>query len=583
MAIRTIEDVLFPGIGVRVGNVNESSGTLLVEAEAVGKPGRCPDCRSSAGRVHSTYQRTLDERPLGPRQVIVRLRVRRFFCDRQSCTRRTFAEQVAGLTERCRRVSLGLKNRLHAVAAELGGRPGARLCRKVQLKGGRTLLLGLLQAPPVPARAPWVLGVDDFALRRRTRYATVLVDVEASRVVDVLPDRTTETLADRLTRHPGPEVICRDRATAYSKAIQRAAPAAMEIADRWHLLQNLSNALEKTCHQHRTCLRKYAEQEARPAPAGIELPQQDIPRTALVERTRHRYEDIHRLLQEGWKVSATARHLDLDRRTVDKYKNTQLDDLLASATNRRPNTELAAFKPYLHERFAQLGAQAEGERLFRELRERGYSGHVRTVQRYLARLSTGQAEVPHAPMPSPSTITAWVTRPRELLTGEEEDQLLRVQHPHQATQQVPAGQMRQHVERDEFAQRGRPLWQCGQMARQVLAGPRVVRQRPQQVARLHPAAACRIAARGRERPSGADPRLGGEPTRPGGLDELLLVSPGELVDLLAPAAPQTDGALHPAAKVSGDRPVRVRDPARDEDPQSPRELVWAPRSRRVAA
>ncbi|MBX7558573.1 transposase, partial [Streptomyces sp. tea 10] len=84
----------------------------------------------------------------------------------------------------------------------------------------------------------------DFALRRRTRYATVLVDVEASRVVDVLPDRTTEVLADWLTQHPGAEIICRDRASAYSKAIRQAAPHALEVADRWHLLQNLSNALE---------------------------------------------------------------------------------------------------------------------------------------------------------------------------------------------------------------------------------------------------------------------------------------------------------------------------------------------------
>lgn len=417
--------MLFPGIDVRVGGVTESPGTLVVEAEAIGKPGRCPDCRSLARRVHSTYQRALDERPLGPRQVIVRLRVRRFFCDRKTCVRRTFAEQVAGLTERCRRVSVGLKNRLHAVAVELGGRPGARLCRKVQLKGGRTQLLGLLQAPSVPARAPRVLGVDDFALRRRTRYATVLVDVEASRVVDVLPDRTTETLASWLTQHPGAEVICRDRATAYSKAIRQAAPQALEVADRWHLLQNLSNALEKTCHQHRACLRKHAEQEARVSVTAIE-PLQTLPRTAIVERTRHRYEDIHRLLDEGRTVNGIARHLSLDPRTVDKYKKTPLEDLLASAANRRPNSSLSPFKPYLHERLRELGSRAVGARLFHELRDRGFRGHVRTVERYLARFSIGEAETAHAPMPSPSTIAAWVTRRRELLTEEEDHQLLRV-------------------------------------------------------------------------------------------------------------------------------------------------------------
>ncbi|WKK25068.1 ISL3 family transposase [Streptomyces olivoreticuli] len=425
MTIKTIEDVLFPGIGVRVGKVEESSGKLVVEAVSIGRPGRCPDCRSSAMRVHSSYHRRLVERPLGPRHVVVRLKVRRFFCDRRSCPRRTFAEQVAGFTERHGRISVGLKQRLYAVAVELGGRPGARLCRKVQMKAGRTLLLGLLQAPPVPARAPRVLGVDDFALRRRTRYATVLVDVEASRVVDVLSDRTAEVLADWLAQHPGAEVICRDRASAYSKAIRQAAPHALEVADRWHLLQNLSNALEKTCHQHRSCLRKHAEQEARPSPPKIE-PLQDLPRTAMVERTRHRYEDIHRLLDEGRTVNGIARDLDLDPRTVDKYKKTPLDDLLASAANRRPNTGISPFKPYLHLRLGQLGNKAVGAHLHRELRERGFRGHVRTVERYLARFSIGEAETVHAPMPSPSTVAAWVTRHRELLTEEEEDQLLRV-------------------------------------------------------------------------------------------------------------------------------------------------------------
>ncbi|WP_149038134.1 ISL3 family transposase [Kitasatospora sp. MBT63] len=426
MGACSIEDVLFPGIAVRVGSVKEFSGELVVEAVAVGPSGRCPDCRVVAGRVHSSYYRRLAERPVGQRQVVVRLKARRFFCDRKSCPRRTFAEQVTGLTERHGRLTLGMRERLHAVAVELGGRPGARLCRKVQLRAGRTLLLGLLQAPPVPDRAPRVLGVDDFALRRRTRYATVLVDVEASRVVDVLPDRTAETLAAWLTAHPGAEVICRDRASAYSKAIRQAAPQALEVADRWHLLQNLSNALEKTCRQHRACLRKYAEREAKPAPPDVEAPLQELPSTALVERTRHRYTDVHRLLDEGRTVAAVARELDLDWRTVNKYRKTPLDDLLASAASRRPNTELAAYKPYLHERFAQLGSQATGHRLHRELRERGFSGHVRTVQRYVARLTIGQAETPHPPMPHPSTIAAWVTRRRQALTDEQEAQLLRV-------------------------------------------------------------------------------------------------------------------------------------------------------------
>ncbi|MFD4956733.1 transposase [Streptomyces sp. NPDC058451] len=117
-----------------------------------------------------------------------------------------------------------------------------------------------------------MLGVDEFAFRRGRTYGTLLVDVETGRVVDVLPDRTSETFVAWLREHPGAQIVCRDRATAYTRAIKEAVPDAIEVADRWHLLQNLSAAVEKTCHQHRACLRKHADQEAPPEPSAIDLP-----------------------------------------------------------------------------------------------------------------------------------------------------------------------------------------------------------------------------------------------------------------------------------------------------------------------
>lgn len=234
----SIEDVLFPGIDVRLEGVSVTAALLFVDAVACGRPPCCPGCLWRGRRVHSTYRRTLSERPLGGQKLVVRLRVRRFFCDRKSCSRRTFVEQVDRLTERRRRSSLGLKEWLTTVAVELGGRAGERLCRKLNLAAGRTRLVKLLEEPPTLERAPRVLGVDEFAFRRGRRYGTILVDVEAGRVVDVLRDRTSETFAAWLTAHPGAEIVCRDRASTYTKAIKEAAPDAMEIADRWHLLQN---------------------------------------------------------------------------------------------------------------------------------------------------------------------------------------------------------------------------------------------------------------------------------------------------------------------------------------------------------
>ncbi|MFD5514197.1 transposase [Streptomyces sp. NPDC127051] len=184
---------------------------------------------------------------------------------------------------------------------------------------------------PPPEQSPRVLGVDEFAFRKGRTYGTLLVDVEASRVVDVLPDRTSETFAARLREHPGAEIICQDRATAYTREIKEAAPDAVEVADRWHLLQNLAAVVEKTCHQHRACLRKRADEETSrvpEAPPLMQLPLHELPRTQITERTRHRFADVHKLVAAGWTISAIARRLHLDHKTVRRFREGQSAEVL---------------------------------------------------------------------------------------------------------------------------------------------------------------------------------------------------------------------------------------------------------------
>ncbi|MCX5303092.1 hypothetical protein OG304_06445 [Streptomyces sp. NBC_00160] len=165
--------MLFPDVDVRLEAVEFTAEVLVVVAAACGPPPRCPGCRARARRVHSSYERCLAERPLTGRKLLVRLLVRRFFGDRASCRRRTFVEQVSGLSERYRRSSLGLKGWLRQVAVELGGRAGERLCRRMHLIAGRTRLLELLAPPTAPERSPRVLGVHEFAFRRGRTYGTL--------------------------------------------------------------------------------------------------------------------------------------------------------------------------------------------------------------------------------------------------------------------------------------------------------------------------------------------------------------------------------------------------------------------------
>jgi transposase len=201
--LSALKDALFPNaVGMVLDRLTEVDGVVVAEAHSAVLELRCPSCATASRRVHSRYGRRLAEYPVGGRRVAVKLEVRRFFCNAPACGRRTFVEQVEGLTTRHARAGPSVKALWRSVALVAGGRPGMRLCNSLAVPTGRARLLGQLHAPEVPSRSPRVLGVDDFAFRRSRTYGTILVDVERSAPVDLLADRTSETLAAWLTAHP---------------------------------------------------------------------------------------------------------------------------------------------------------------------------------------------------------------------------------------------------------------------------------------------------------------------------------------------------------------------------------------------
>ncbi|MEU0820224.1 ISL3 family transposase [Streptomyces mirabilis] len=429
--LSALKDALFPNVaGMVLDRLTEVDGVVVAEAHSAVLELRCPSCATPSRRVHSRYGRRLAEYPAGGRRVVVKLEVRRFFCNAPACGRRTFVEQVEGLTTRYARAGPSVKALWRSVALVASGRPGMRLCNSLAVPTGRARLLGQLHAPEVPARSPRVLGVDDFAFRRSRTYGTILVDIERSIPVDLLADRTSETLAAWLTAHPGAEIVCRDRDSGYSRAIKEAAPDATEVADRWHLLQNLSAAVEKTCHQHRACLHKYALDDVdAPTPAiappttllPLTPPLDNIPATPLMQRVSERYAEIQRLREATWTISAIARRFGLDRKTVRRYLSNDLDMLIASARDRRPR-QIDPYRPYIQQRFTDGCTNAT--QIYREIREHGFRGNHQAVRLYVRSLRGGTAATEASrPIPSPRKITSWIMRPRDTLSDDEQSQL----------------------------------------------------------------------------------------------------------------------------------------------------------------
>ena len=397
--------------GLVIKRVERVADRVLITASAAETQASCPRCGTAAVRVHSRYERRVADAPISGVPVVIELGARRFFCDHPDCPKRTFAEQIPGLTSRYARRSLGLGRMLAAVGLALAGRAGARLGFRLGLLTSRSTLLRMIRRLPDPqVGMVVVLGVDDFALRRGRVYGTVLIDMDTHRPVDLLPDREAATLAAWLRTHPGVAVVCRDRAGAYAEGARSGAPEAVQVADRWHLWHNLAEHVEKTVARHRGCWAQpaepnpvtepCAERDAAPDPQQL-AEQAAIARreaSALVTRTRERYTTVQNLRAQGKGIKTIMRELGLAKETVRRFaRATTVEDLLGTARDGRPSV-LDEFKPYLHHRF-NLG-HTNGSTLFAEIREQGYRGSLGTVLGYLRpfrALAAAPAAVPRPP------------------------------------------------------------------------------------------------------------------------------------------------------------------------------------------
>ncbi len=366
----------------------------------------CPGCGQAATRVHSWYTRSLRDLPWQGLTVRMELHTRRWFCDNPSCPCRIFTERLPTVAAPFGQRTTRLATIVVIFGVAVGGAPGARLLAEIGIPISGVTLLRAVMATALPdSGAPQVLGVDDWCRRKGRTHGTILVDMEAHRPLDLLLGREAAPLAQWLLDHPAVEIICRDRAGAYADGARQGAPDAVQVADRWHLLKNLGEALERLLQRHHPALTEAAHTltqqgraaafEAIGANLSDALPVRSVAAEATLPRLNRmqldqqhrrdhrlaRYEAVLDLHRQGLGVRAIARQLHIGRRVVRQYL--AAPSFPERAPNRPRRTLLAPYEPYLRMRW-EAGCQ-NAAALWRELRAQGFTGTESFVRQQVRR------------------------------------------------------------------------------------------------------------------------------------------------------------------------------------------------------
>ena len=353
----------------------------------------CPSCGTQSSQIQSRYTRTLRDLPSGGRPIRLIMHVRRFFCKKRTCTQKIFVERLPALCHPHAQRTKQLQEALCRLGLRGGGQAGADTASELGISGSRDTILRLLRQSQPSARAePHVIGLDDWAWKRRLRYGTLICDLERGLPIDLLADRSVETVSAWLKKHPSIDTISRDGSSEYASAIKKGAPQARQVSDRWHLVKNLAACVSVQLAQSLAELRRaeqvkaQSEKQERGQVSEERHPAQTraIQHAQLVRQAERmaRYEHIVALQKQGVKIAEIALQLGVTQRTIQRWIATET--IPYSRPRRQRPRLIDPYKTYLLSRWHQ-GCR-KGAQLERELRTKGYKGSGRAMYRYLQTL-----------------------------------------------------------------------------------------------------------------------------------------------------------------------------------------------------
>jgi transposase len=403
----SLADLLLPGPScLRLTRISTDDTRIVLDLTATRDRVSCPSCAALSSRVHGYYTRTVADLPWSGVPIDLHLHVRRFVCSHPDCPRATFSEPLPEVVAPSARRSLRLANEQRHLGLQVGGEMAARIAQRQGVPVSPATILRLVRRTQLAERAtPSLLGVDEWAYRKRLDFKTILVDLSTNQPLDMLPDASATTFASWLQEHPGVAVIARDRAGSFAEGARQGAPDAIQVADRFHLMQNLRSAVEEILKQmvevRQLAAQALAEQTNPLQPcaaplveadsASISLPQPDLRRARDPYRIRVqtqrraqrlvRYEQVLALHQAGALQQEIAQRLQITRATVSRYlKATGFPE---RAPYPRLESKIDPYHTYLSERWA--AGETNGRQLWQELQSQGFRGSLMSVMRWAAR------------------------------------------------------------------------------------------------------------------------------------------------------------------------------------------------------
>lgn len=370
---------------LKINHVEHQQETVIILASIISTRSQCPDCGKFSSCIHDYYYRSINDLPVFQNTTIIKLRTRKFRCKNISCHRKVFSEQIPEIYKYARRTAR-VSKLLDNISIELTGKQGSLLSSILMLKVSISTITRIAHSQQLPEiKQSNVLGVDDWAYRKGVSYGTILIDMETSRPIELLSSREGKDLKKWLMKYPDVKIVTRDRASSYSSAISEVCPNATQVADRFHLLMNLSEALDKYFKSIRKEIKVVIEEKTTEI---LNATDNTITRNNKIENNSQpplkplelvnmkadqrleKFNKVKELQEQGVSRLRISKNLGISRDTVTSYF--RMESLIPKKSSRSTNIEL--FTSHIVARLNTKGYQIKD--IINEITELGFNGRM---------------------------------------------------------------------------------------------------------------------------------------------------------------------------------------------------------------